>query len=57
MISDVALEPGGTTAPGVGAPTQLYDLSWRRFQAFAGRALLLLTRRPAFALTSGERES
>jgi hypothetical protein len=36
MISDVAIDQGGTTAPGVGAPTQLYDLSWRRFQAFAG---------------------
>jgi hypothetical protein len=34
MISDVALDAG---AAGIaGAPSQLYDLSWRRFQAFAG---------------------
>ena len=36
MISDVALDTGGTTVPAVGAQTQLYDLSWRRFQAFLG---------------------
>ena len=40
MISDVSLDEGGGAAggaaPAVGAPTSLYDLSWRRFQAFLG---------------------
>lgn len=35
MISDVALDEGGA-APAAGGTTQLYDLSWRRFQAFLG---------------------
>jgi hypothetical protein len=34
MISDVSLDAGAGTTPG--GPSQLYDLSWRRFQAFAG---------------------
>jgi hypothetical protein len=36
MISDVALNEGGTVAGPGGAQPQLYDLSWRRIQAFAG---------------------
>ncbi|MDB4939258.1 MAG: hypothetical protein JWP87_6230, partial [Labilithrix sp.] len=34
MISDVSLDAGGVAAGG--GPSALYDLSWRRFQAFAG---------------------
>ena len=38
MISDVALNEGGAVPAAGGAPpqAQLYDLSWRRFQAFVG---------------------
>ena len=38
MISDVALNEGGAApaTPGMPAQPQLYDLSWRRFQAFVG---------------------
>ncbi len=34
MISDVALDQGGAVVPG--GQRQLYDLSWRRFQALLG---------------------
>jgi hypothetical protein len=36
MLSNVALDEGGVATPGAGVQTQLYDLSWRRFQAFVG---------------------
>lgn len=37
-VSDVAFDAGGAAAPAGGAPAApaLYDLSWRRFQAFLG---------------------